>query len=165
MSGKVSPSVSVASPILVLRLAVLFAESASAVDAVIVAVLTTGFGPTGVVATRKVVTIVRDVPAGTVPSAQGNGVVQSPLFDTNVSPAGIGSSTTTAAASLGPALAIASVVTIDVPRNANPGPSVVMLKSARGATAVVPLATLSDRSPSADVVVTVAVFTIEPGVT
>ena len=137
---------SVASPILMLRLAVLFAGFPSGVDDVIVAVLTTGFGPTGVGATRKVVAVVREAPAGTVPSAHGNGVAQSPLFDTNVSPAGIGSSITTAAASLGPALAIASVVTIDVPRNADPGPSLVMLRSARGATVVVALAASSDGS-------------------
>ena len=35
--------------------------------------------------------IVRVAPAGTAPSAQGNAVVQSPAFDTNVSPAGVGS--------------------------------------------------------------------------
>ena len=55
--------------------------------------------PTG---TENVAVIVRVAPAGTAPSAQGNAVVQSPAFDTNVSPAGVGSATVTPAASDGP---------------------------------------------------------------
>ena len=46
--------------------------------------------------------IVRVAPAGTAPSAQGNAVVQSPAFDTNVSPGGVGSATVTPAASDSP---------------------------------------------------------------
>ena len=42
-------------------------------------------------------------PAGTVPSAHGKAVRQSPVFDTKVSPAGVASVTTTLAASDGPA--------------------------------------------------------------
>ena len=52
----------------------------------------------------KVAVIVRVAPAGTTPSAQGKAVVQSPVFDTHVRPAGVGSLTTTPAASDGPVL-------------------------------------------------------------
>ncbi len=48
--------------------------------------------------------IVRVAPAVTVPTAQGNAVLQAPLFEMKVSPAGVGSATETAAASLGPLL-------------------------------------------------------------
>ena len=42
-------------------------------------------------------------PAGTVPSAHGKAVVQSPVFDTQVSPVGVTSATTTLSAFDGPA--------------------------------------------------------------
>ena len=42
-------------------------------------------------------------PAGTVPSAHGNAVTQSPVLDTKVSPAGVTSVTTTVSAVDGPA--------------------------------------------------------------
>ena len=41
-------------------------------------------------------------PAGTVPSAHGKAVMQSPVLDTKVSPAGVTSATTTFAALDGP---------------------------------------------------------------
>ena len=53
--------------------------------------------------------IVRDAPTGTVPSAQGNGVAQAPAFETNVRFGGVGSATTTAAASEGPLFVTTSV--------------------------------------------------------
>ena len=53
--------------------------------------------------------IVRVAPAGTVPSAHGKAVTQSPVFDTNVSPAGVTSATATPAASEGPAFVTVSV--------------------------------------------------------
>ena len=52
----------------------------------------------------KVAVIVRVAPAGTTPSVHGKAVVQAPVFDTQVSPAGVGSRTTTPAASDGPVL-------------------------------------------------------------
>ena len=45
------------------------------------------------------------VPGAIVPRSQGKAVVQSPLVDTNVNPAGVGSSTLTPVAAEGPALA------------------------------------------------------------
>ena len=48
-------------------------------------------------------------PAGTVPSAHGKAVVQSPAFDTKVSPAGVTSVTTTPSAFDGPAFVTAIV--------------------------------------------------------
>ena len=47
--------------------------------------------------------IVRVAPDGSRPSAHGNAVTQSPVFDVQVSPAGVGSSTTTSRASDAPA--------------------------------------------------------------
>ena len=46
--------------------------------------------------------IVREAPEVNVPRAHGNGVVQSPAFETKVRPGGPGSSTTTPAAADGP---------------------------------------------------------------
>ena len=46
---------------------------------------------------------VRVAPDGSRPSAHGNGVTQSPVFDVQVSPAGAGSLTTTSRASDAPA--------------------------------------------------------------
>ena len=43
-------------------------------------------------------------PAGTIPSAQGNGVVQAPVLLTNVNPAGVWLVTDTAVASSVPSL-------------------------------------------------------------
>ena len=49
--------------------------------------------------------MVRVVPGAIVPRSQGKAVVQSPLVDTKVSPAGVGSWTMTPVATEGPALA------------------------------------------------------------
>jgi len=54
--------------------------------------------------TVNVDAIVREVPTAIVPSAHGNAVTQSPLFETNVNPGGAGSASTTETASDGPAL-------------------------------------------------------------
>ncbi len=48
--------------------------------------------------------IVWVAPATSGPSAQGNALVQAPLVETKLSPAGVGSATETLAASLGPLL-------------------------------------------------------------
>ncbi len=77
-------------------------ETGSPVGELTLMVLTMGSGPAYEGGTRKVAVIVRAAPAGTVPSAQGNAVVQSPLVETNVNPVGVGSVTATVAASLGP---------------------------------------------------------------
>src|SRR3989304_6281992 len=51
------------------------------------------------------------VPGATVPGAQGKAPLQAPLFELNVSPAGIASATDAAAASLGPLLVTVIVYT------------------------------------------------------
>ena len=85
----------------VVALALLLATSASVTVVVTVAVLMIEAAayPVG---TWNVATIVRVCPAGIVPSAHGNAVVQSPVFPTNVNPLGVGSDTVTPGASLGP---------------------------------------------------------------
>ena len=66
------------------------------------AVLTTGPPPEYDAGTRYVDVIVRVAPAGTVRSEHGNAVVQSPVLPTKLTPAGVGSATTTDVASDGP---------------------------------------------------------------
>ena len=85
--------------------AVLSEASGSGVAADTVATLTMGEGPAYPTGTRNVAVIVRVAPAGTVPNAQGNAVVQSPVFDTNARPSGKRSSTRTLLASDSPAFA------------------------------------------------------------
>ena len=68
----------------------LFEASGSGVVADTSATLTMGEAPAYPSGTENVAVIVRVAPAGTTPNAQGNAVVQSPAFDTNVSPAGVG---------------------------------------------------------------------------
>ena len=85
----------------VVTLALLLVLSPSATVVVTLAVLRIEAAPYAV-GTRNVETIVRVCPAGTVPSAHGNAVVQSPVLPTNVRPAGVGSDTVTPGASLGP---------------------------------------------------------------
>jgi hypothetical protein len=62
-------------------------------------VFTIGSGVVYDSGTEKVLVIVRVAPAGTVPSEQGNAVAQAPLFETKVSPLGVGSATVTLVAS------------------------------------------------------------------
>ena len=69
------------------------------------ATLAIGEGPAYPTGTENVAVIVRVAPAGTVPNAQGNAVVQSPAFDTNARPSWKRSSTRTSRASDGPAFA------------------------------------------------------------
>ena len=102
---------------MVTAVAVLFAGKLSGTDVVTLAVLLIAPGAAADCGTVNVATIVRVVPAGIVPSAHGNGVTQSPVFDTKVSPAGVGSSTTTAVASEGPAL-VTTIVYMTVPPGA-----------------------------------------------
>ena len=56
--------------------------------------------------TANVVVIVAELPFAIEGIVQGNGVVQAPLFETNVRPAGVGSLTITFAAADGPAGAV-----------------------------------------------------------
>ena len=63
-----------------------------------------GLGPAYPDGTAKVAVICRLWPAGTIPSAQGNGVMQAPALLTNVNPAGVGSVTVTLVASSVPVL-------------------------------------------------------------
>ncbi len=74
--------------------------------------------------------IVRVAPAVTVPTAQGNAVLQAPLFETKASPVGVGAATDTLAASLGPLLVIETVYTTSCPGVTDAGPLAVMLRSA-----------------------------------
>ena len=85
----------------VVAVALLLAGSVSVVAVATVAVLLMS-GPVYPSGTAKVVRMIRVWPAGMVPSAQGNGVVQAPVFPTKVRPLGVGSDTVTPVASLGP---------------------------------------------------------------
>src|ERR1051326_990449 len=71
-------------------------------------------------------------PEITVPTLQGNAVVQAPVLETNVRPEGVGSVTTTFAASLGPLLRTSIVKLTKSPVNACDGPLFVSLMSALG---------------------------------
>jgi len=75
------------------------AEFGSVVADETVAVFWIGSGVVYDDGTEYVVVIVRDSPAGIVPSAHGYADTQSPVFDTKPSPAGVGSATDTAEAS------------------------------------------------------------------
>ena len=65
-------------------------------------------------------------PAGSVPSAHGNGVVQAPVLLTNVSPAGVGSVTVTSVASSVPMLLAVMEYTRFVPGVTLAGPAFVI---------------------------------------
>ena len=93
----------------VVSVAVLLPGTVSGVVEDTVAVLVTAPGAGKPEPTVIVVVMVRDWPDASVPSAHGNGVVQSPLFDTKVVPAGVASATETATASEGPLLVMTSV--------------------------------------------------------
>src|SRR5882672_12562240 len=82
-------------------LALLLAGAGSGVVAVTVAVFTIGSGAVYPGATWNTAVMVRLAPAARMPSEHGNGVAQAPLVETKVSPAGVGLSTDTPAASLG----------------------------------------------------------------
>src|SRR5262245_62205318 len=99
----------------------LFAALVSTVRLATLTVLTIGTGPVNAAGTLNVAVMMRVAPAASVPSAHGNAVVQSPAFDTNVSPAGAGSSTTTAGAVDGPTFVTAIVEVSGVPGTANDG--------------------------------------------
>jgi hypothetical protein len=122
---------------------VLFAVEASIVDAETVALLM--IGPAVAPApTVKVAVIVRISPDRSVPRLQGKAVVQAPELETNVSPAGVGSLTTTACASAGPAFATDSTYKMVLPGRAEASPIFVIDRSADGGiTPVVVVATLS----------------------
>src|SRR5262245_16683084 len=92
--------------------------------------------------------MVRVVPAGTVPSAHGNAPVHAPVLETNVSPGGVGSSTTTAVASDGPGFVTVIVKVRFVPAVTFGGPLFVSCTSAAVMIAVVSVALLLSRSGS-----------------
>src|SRR5437762_3539154 len=106
-------------------------------------------------------------PTVSVPRLHGNAVVQAPLFETNVRPAGVGSVTTTFAALAGPLLSTSIVKFTKPPGFALDGPVLAMLTSAFvGVTGVllivvVALAMLLLAFVSVDAVVTFAVFVID----
>jgi hypothetical protein len=90
-----------------------------------------------------VTVIVRVAPGGTVPSAQGNAVVQSPAVLTKVSPLGVGSFTVTLAALDGPRSSPGSYRRGWSPGPRSIGPVLVMLTSALG-TSVLTSVLLAD---------------------
>ena len=84
--------------------------------------------------------MVRVWPEASVPRLQGNAVVQSPVFETNVRPAGVESVIVTACAAAGPAFATVSTYEIISPGRASASPVLVIRRSAAAAiTAVVTL--------------------------
>src|SRR5262245_29296562 len=109
-------------------------------------------------------TIVREAPGAIAPTEHGNAVVQSPEVETNRSPAGVGSSTTTSAALEGPALETTIVYSTWSPGSAEAGPSLVIDRSASGAMSVSTVDVLLARSTSSAPGggVTVAVFSRLP---
>ena len=90
--------------------------------------------------------------------------MQAPEFDTNVTPAGVGSATTTNCASVGPAFATVSTYEMVSPGLATAWPSFVIARSADAAfTTVVAVAVLLPGSGSLVAAPTVAVLVITPG--
>src|SRR5262245_38847557 len=83
--------------------ATLFAGTGSEDVAVTVAWLTMGLGPRYCAGTAKVAVTETMSPGSTVPMAQGNPPVHAPVAETNCSPAGVGSASTTPDAADGPA--------------------------------------------------------------
>ena len=118
---------------------VLFAGTGSIVEADTVAVLTRVPGA-AVASTVKVAVMLRVWPEANVPRLHGKAVVQSPVFETNVSPGGAGSSTVTACAVAGPAFVTVSWYEIVSPGRASASPLLMIRRSADGGnTAVVTL--------------------------
>jgi hypothetical protein len=80
-------------------------EPAGSIEAVVTdAVFENGLVPPHKGGTLKVAVIVRVAPGESVPSAHGKATVQSPAFDTNTRPLGVGSETLTDVALPGPLL-------------------------------------------------------------
>src|SRR5262245_45776828 len=92
---------------------------------------------------------------------QGNGVVQSPVFETKVRPVGVGSVTLTAAAFEGPLLVTTMVKATLVPAVALAGPVFVTPTSADGVTVVL-ACRVNDACPPVPGLI-VAVFVTVPG--
>ena len=110
-------------------------------------------------------TVITRVAAGaSVPSAQGNAVVQSPLFETNVSPAGVGSETTTSRASDGPLLTTVTVYESGAPATALAGPAFTTATSALARSVVCSGSLLLPGMGSGWVPETVATSSMTPGV-
>ncbi len=105
--------------------------------------------------------IVRVAPAATVPKAQGKAPLQAPLFELNVSPAGVASATDTAPASLGPLLVTVIEYTTLMPGTTLAGPILVIARSAEAAlTATLADWALLPATGSLVTVLAVAVLTI-----
>src|SRR5450759_1876723 len=95
-------------------------------------------------------------------NVHGYAVVHAPLFDTNVSCAGVGSDTSTPGAVDGPLfVTVIEYVTV-CPEDADTGPVLEIETSVLGVTARIAAAELFAGFGSVDVVVTVAVFVIDP---
>src|SRR5690606_13288136 len=73
--------------------------------------------------------MVRVSPTTSVPSEQGNAVMQSPALETNTRPVGVGSVTVTLLAATGPALATTMVNTTCSPGAVAAGPVLLMLRA------------------------------------
>jgi hypothetical protein len=74
--------------------------------------------------------IVLLAPGASVPRVQGNAVVQSPVLETKVNPAGVGSVTLTLVALLGPSLVMVSAKVTFVPAKPLIGPVLLIFTSA-----------------------------------
>src|SRR5688572_17087716 len=104
--------------------------------------------------------MVRVAPTATVPNAHGNAVVQSPVLLTKVRPAGgVGFSTATPAASLGPLLPNVMVYTTFWPATTEAGPLMATDRSTEAPTPLLTLALLLPGEGSVVALLAVAVFT------
>src|SRR5206468_2581775 len=107
----------------------LFDGSGSRLDDETVAVFRNGLAPPYVGETANVVVMTACWPGARVPRLHGNAVVQAPALETNVRPAGAGSSTWTPVAVSGPRLATVRVAVMSVPAVATAGPTVTTWRS------------------------------------
>src|SRR5262249_22307973 len=99
-------------------------------------------------------------PGASVPRVHGNAVVHAPVFEVNVSPVRVGSSTTTPAAVDGPTLLTTVVNVMSVPAVADPELAVLLTcTSAAGVMAVVSVAV---SSPGVGSVVPAGGVTVAP---
>src|SRR5262249_61536933 len=90
-------------------------------------------------------------PGASTPRVHGNAVVQAPLFEVNVNPVGVGSSTTTPTAVDGPTLLTTVVNVMSVPAVAEP--ELVVLPSCTSAEGVMAVVSVAVSSPGGGSVV------------
>src|SRR4029453_2672799 len=138
LASSMSAVSTVMSLIVVANVDVLFAGAASLVAAATVAVL--AMAPDALAPTMKVLVMTRVSPETRAPRLQGNGVVQAPELETNVSPAGVASFTVTTCATEGPAFVTLSVYEIVSPGRASASPIFTIDRSAPSGSATTVIA-------------------------